>query len=428
MFNFLSNFQKGLKNKRKDKRGKERKRNIWLLFRATDFASLMYPCFTVCRIMGLFSYKFNASNIKTYKPSYILSTIVMCVFCTAYSIVFNDIIIAKNMPIVTDVDTPRILEQASEYVFGGFIVVTTLILTKPRMRFLQTIMEVSSKLPPQSFQNLSRLIHAKDIFVILFIIMSLVKHFSTMLQNISIFRKLVAPYMILLIFQMNMLYMDCVCILKACFKQINDSLMNLRELFTNGEPCLLSGTYRAQRTPFILLEITALKKQHLAINDAVRMLNMVFSLQLVATILMAFAHITFNMYYFFGLLIQNCSTLTNFERQALFKYFIVSIMCYIITLGMILWACETGKNQALEIKSTVREVLNNTNNKQIKYELNLFSLQLLHCENVFSTKWINMDTTLATVFIGSVTTNLAILVQFAYMSNTCEENLSNNKQ
>ncbi|XP_011859897.1 PREDICTED: putative gustatory receptor 28b [Vollenhovia emeryi] len=258
----------------------ERNRKRCLLFRATDFASLMYPCFTVCRILGIFSYKFNAANIKTYKPSYILSTI-------------------------------------------------------------------------------------------------------------------------------------------TCFKQINDNLVNLREVLTNGEPYLLNGASRNQRNPFLLMKITALKKQHLSISDSVRMLKMVYSLQLVSTILMAFTHITFNMYFYFLALVQKSVPLTSVEKQVLYEYFITFIMYYIIKIALMVWACETGKNQAREITTTIYNVVNSTNNKQIKYELELFYLQLLHCENVFSAKWITIDAKLLTAIIGSITTYLLILLQFLFTPHSC---------
>ncbi|XP_011858418.1 PREDICTED: uncharacterized protein LOC105555975 isoform X2 [Vollenhovia emeryi] len=250
------------------------------------------------------------------------------------------------------------------------------------MRLLRNIMEVSLKLPPQSFQNLSRLIHAKDSLFSLLLSMLMLRLFCGV--DITFLRKILSIYVIFLVYQMDMLYMNCVCILKACFKQINDNLVNLRDILTNGEPCLLSGTYRAQTNPFILLEITALKKQHLAISDTVRMLTSVFSLHLVSTILIAFAEIIF--------------------------------------IVLIVWACETGKNQTLEIKTTVHNVFNSTNNEHIKYEMELFSLQLLHCENVFSAKWITIDATLLKSLVGNITTYLVILIQFLYMSYSCVEN------
>ncbi|XP_011858421.1 PREDICTED: uncharacterized protein LOC105555979, partial [Vollenhovia emeryi] len=109
---------------------------------------------------------------------------------------------------------------------------------------------------------------------------------------------------------------------------------------------------------------------------------------------MAFAHITFNMYLYFVVLIHKSAYVNNSEKLEFHTYLIVSITYYIIKVVLIVWACETGKNQALAIKTTVRDEFNNTNNEQTKYELELFSLQVLHCENVFSAKWINIDATL----------------------------------
>ncbi|XP_011859890.1 PREDICTED: putative gustatory receptor 28b [Vollenhovia emeryi] len=394
----------------------ERKRKRCLLFRATDFASLMYPCFTVCRILGIFSYKFNAVNIKTYKPSYILSTISIFVFSIVYSINLYEMNVRGDKR-YKSVGIPRILDFNSYYIFGGVIVISTFILSEPRMRCLQTILGLSLKLPLDSYQNLSRIIHAKDIFFLLYLFVGLYRYLSAL--QISIVRKLLMLYLSLFVFQMDMLYMNCVCILKACFKQINDNLVNLREVLTNGEPYLLNGASRNQRNPFLLMKITALKKQHLSISDSVRMLKMVYSLQLVSTILMAFTHITFNMYFYFLALVQKSVPLTSVEKQVLYEYFITFIVYYIIKIALMVWACETGKNQAREITTTIYNVFNSTNNKQIKYELELFSLQLLHCENVFSAKWITIDAKLLTAIIGSITTYLLILLQFLFTPHSC---------
>ncbi|XP_024890743.1 uncharacterized protein LOC112466721, partial [Temnothorax curvispinosus] len=155
--------------------------------------------------------------------------------------------------------------------------------------------------------------------------------------------------------------------LKACFKQINDNLANLRELKTKGEPYLLNGTYHKQRIPFLLMMIIALKKQHLAVSDTVQMLKMVFSLQLLSTLVMTFTQITFNLY-FYLVQIKGDVSMSNQERQLYLLYFIITAIYYCIKIMSIVWACETGKNQAMEINSTVHDVFNTTSNKQIKYE------------------------------------------------------------
>ncbi|XP_071563952.1 uncharacterized protein [Temnothorax nylanderi] len=406
MFNLSSMFQ-GPKGKRKGK--------IWQLFRATDFVSLMYPCFSFFRILGIFPYKINASTIRTCEPRYILSTIIICVSCTLEFKILYDINISKNVAF-KGIGTPRLLERNFFYIVGGFTVVTTFILSGPRMRFLQTLLELSLKLPPKSYQNLSILIHTKDILGFLFVIVHVPVYSSKMQIDVS--RKVLLLYIFSLGFIMDMLYMNCVCILKACFKQINDNLMNLRELATNDEPYLLSDTYHEERNPFRLMEIIALKKQHLAINDAVQMLKMVFSLHLLSTIVMTFTQIIFNLY-FYVVRIQGGSSMTTQERHIYDTAFVTAVTYYSVKMLLIVWACETGKNEAMKISSTVHDVFNSTRNKQIKYELQLFSLQLSHCENVFSAKGLTVDATLLTAMVGGITTYVLILIQFLFMSSSC---------
>ncbi|XP_071563949.1 uncharacterized protein [Temnothorax nylanderi] len=379
----LSSMYQGLKGKKQGK--------IWQLFRATDFESLMYPCITSCRILGIFPYKINASTIKASKQCYILSTIIICVFCTIELKILYDINTYKNFNF-KNIGTPRVIERNFFYINSGFTVVTTFILSGPRMRFLQTLLKISLKLPPKSYQNLSKLIHAKDIIGFLFISVSLIIMYN--LQH-SIVRKIYDLYIYWLMLQMDMLYINCVCILKACFKQINDNLANLRELDTKGEPYLLNGTYHEHRILFLLMKIIALKKQHLAISETVQKLKMVFTLQLLSTIVMTFTQVTFNLYIYL-MHIKGDASMSNQKRQIYDITFVTVVTYFSTELMLIVWACETGKNQAMEIKSTVHDVFNSTSNQQIKYELQLFSLQLSHCENTFSAKGLTVDATLLT--------------------------------
>ncbi|XP_071637221.1 uncharacterized protein [Temnothorax longispinosus] len=406
MFNTSSMFQR-LKAKRKGK--------IWQLFHATDFESLMYPCFMFYRILGIFPYKINASTIKICKPRYILSTIIIGVFCVLELIKLYDLNISKKS-LLKDSETNKILHENSFSIIGVFMAVIAFILSGPRMRFLQTLLELSLKLPSESYQKLSRLIHVKDILGFFFLVVILLMYMIRV--QYSVWRQFLVSYIYLLTFQMDMLYMNCVCILKACFKQINDNLVNLRKVVTNGEPYLLSGTYHEKRIPFLLMEIIALKKQHLAINDTVHTLKMVFSLHLLSTILMTFTEITFYLY-FCSMRIHLALYMSYEQKQANFVACVLGVTFLSIKLVLIVWACETGKNQAMEISSTVHDVFNSASNKQIKYEMRLFSLQLSHCENTFSAKGLTVDATLLTKMASGIITYLLILIQFLFTSSSC---------
>jgi len=172
----------------------------------------------------------------------------------------------------------------------------------------------------------------------------------------------------MLVLQIDMLYMNCICVLKACFERINDSLANL--LAMNNKPHLFRYNYQEKKNFFLLMKLKALEKQHLLVNDAVQMLNIVFSLHLVATIITTFVRITFFLYYCI-ILWQDIFNFQLTSSQKLFYYifFIASMMFYLMKIALIVWACETGKDQAIKIGITIHDVLNSINDKQIQDEV-----------------------------------------------------------
>ncbi|XP_020283876.1 uncharacterized protein LOC109854811 [Pseudomyrmex gracilis] len=402
-------------------RAKSKVRKRWRIFHATDFESLMKPSFTFCFMLGFFPYKIHASTFEFSRSRYIVSSIFICIFCVYALVMFYELDIAGNIKFGSMPDT---LQSNCYYLLGFFITIVTYILTRPRMRLLQTISDISSRLPPDTFQKLSRLIHAKDIIGFFFLLGMLPKCYSAHFLDIMI--KIITLYVTLLVFQMDMLYMNCVCVIKACFQRINDNLTNLRELLKNDEPHLLRRIYHEQKNPFLLMELKALKKQHLMVSDTLQLLNTIFSLQLLATIVLTFAEITFSLYFYIIQWRGNGVSIINLEKQIWYQYFITSIAYYSTKITLIVWACETGKDQALEIGTTVHDVLISTSDKQIKDELQLFSLQILHRDNIFSAKGLTVDATLLTAIVGSITTYLLILIQFMVSGDDCNGKQASN--
>ncbi|XP_018404671.1 PREDICTED: uncharacterized protein LOC108781252 [Cyphomyrmex costatus] len=387
------------------------------LFHATDFQSLMYPCFTFCRILGIFPYRINASTFETTKQRCVLTTVVTCVFCIYALIMLYWIDISEAIKYR---NVPMLLERNCFFILGGFIVVVTYIMNGPRMHLLQNIIEISLRLSPDSYRKLSRLIHTKDIFGFFFVVGRMVfYHFTVDFGNID---TILVPYITLIIFQMDMLYMNCVCILKACFKKINDNLTNFRKLVVNDESHLLRRIYHEQRNPFLLMKLKALKKEHLMISDAVHMLNTIFSLQLLATIVITFAELTFYLYYFI--------TFWGLDMgidHALFNVLLVSSLTYqSIKMSLIGWVCDTGKDEAMRVGTTIHEILNDTIDEQIKDELQLFSLQVLQRKNTFSAKGLVLDATLLVAIVSNITTYLLILIQFLITEKVCNVNITGN--
>ena len=74
-------------------------------------------------------------------------------------------------------------------------------------------------------------------------------------------------YIVQWTFQIEMLYVNCVCVLKACFKKINNDLRLMQEII-NSEPCFSTISYCEQRNPFlVIIKLKTLEKQYMMISN-----------------------------------------------------------------------------------------------------------------------------------------------------------------
>ncbi|XP_070521506.1 uncharacterized protein [Cardiocondyla obscurior] len=340
----------------------------WRLLNATDFQSLMCPCFTFCRIFGIFPYKINISTFKCSRPCYILSTIITCFSCVYVIVHINNILLSGG---ISYGDVTMNLNAVTYFALSGLMIIIMYILIIPRMQVLQTILRISSKLiPSKSYQQLSRLIHVKDILgtiltiIEMFLFFSKTNMFKFTFSNILLI--LFAIYLEMVIFLTNMLYVNCVCVLKTCFKSINDKLTYLQRIVVDDIKSISVYKLFCQGNLFLLLEIRTLKKQHLIVSETVHMLNMIFGLQLIIIISQIFINVTFELYTYVvrwqhGLLI-------TLDWQFL-DVFSTSMIHYLSKIILLAWACESNKNQAKEIGVTLHEILNSTTDKEIKNEV-----------------------------------------------------------
>ncbi|KYN03754.1 hypothetical protein ALC62_05450 [Cyphomyrmex costatus] len=366
------------------------------LFHAMDFQSLMYPCFTICRIFGMFPYKINASTYESSKPHYIVSTTVTCVYSVLQLTKIYNIMI-----LISKQNFEQIIKGISGIIYltlNNVVIIITYMLSSPQMHLLQTMSEISQEVSLESYQKLSRLIHAKDIFGIIFLITQVCTTFYQdklyKLNYISMLMEVFSIYLHMFGFEIIMLYINCVCVLKACFKRINDNLIHVQRLVVNDIKSSTTGLIcHIQRNQILLLKLKALKEWHLKVNDTVQMLNTIFGLQLLVIIVRSFTNFTFDVY----------SDVVRWQDGVFISFDIhyldmlsSSTAHYALKITLLVWACQTGKNQAQEISTTVHDVLNNINDEQIKNELQLYSLQILHHKNIFSAKGFTIDASLLT--------------------------------
>ncbi|XP_039314558.1 uncharacterized protein LOC120359749 [Solenopsis invicta] len=389
-----------------------KRRKKWL-FHARDFYSLMYLNFTFCKIFGIFPYKLKTSTFEISKSRCVVLIIITCAICVYELIMFYKVNFSEKIRL----EVPKIIMYNFHFLLGVITVVVWCVLSGPRMRLLQRIQDISSILSSESYQRLSKLIHAKDILGILCILWPiLTKFLNTSDMVVSTSFEPLRFYIAIIAFQIDMLYMNCTCVLMAYFKEINNNLENLRKFIVNDVfKLIVFKSYHEQR--ILLTKLKALKKRHLMVSDIVQMLNLTFSLQLLITIAMAFKQITFFLYFHIVQWQDGITISLNNKNNDLF---LSQLIYYVVKITLIVWACEIGKNQAAKICTTVHDVLNITTDKQIKHELRLFSLQILHCENTFSPKGLAVDAKLFTTMINTITTYLLILIQFLGASHSCD--------
>jgi len=102
------------------------------------------------------------------------------------------------------------------------------------------------------------------------------------------------------------------------------------------------------------------------ISDTVQMLNMIFNLQFLAIVIY---FLTLFDLYFFAFGWQNRVSIGL--NLHFLDVFLTSLIHNIFQIILIVWVCETGKNQAHKIGTTIHDLLNSTNDEKIKSEVTL---------------------------------------------------------
>ncbi|XP_047358848.1 uncharacterized protein LOC124952673 isoform X1 [Vespa velutina] len=394
-------------------------RKKYFIFRAKDYCSLMRPCFVISCILGVFPYKATPTSMSMSKFGYLYSTLVTGLYVVHVFVVLYQTDVSS---VVKYDSVPGILQVNFYFILGTAVVVTAYYNLRHRLLFLQQLYLVASKLPSETFNKLSKYIHAKDIIGFFFLVGQMPNVLNRSLA--LTFTKCSLLYVTLTVFIMDMLYMNCTCIINECFKRINKNLENLQHVVVTGEPHLLRRVYHEKKNPLLLMELKAIKRRHQEVSDVLQQLNSTFGSQIIITSLMTFAEVTFSLYFYILQTINKKEV--NLENQIWYEYFITSITYYSIKLGLIAWTCETAKNQAAEVGIRIHEVVINTKDKDIKNELQLFSLQVLHRDNTFTSKGLTMDASLLTTIVGSITTYLLILIQFLISLRSCKSNNATN--
>lgn len=166
-------------------------------------------------------------------------------------------------------------------------------------------------------------------------------------------------------FVMDMFYFNCVYILRACFKKLDQRIRELKETQFNED--LLPRTFipREQNNALLLMKIKDLEEKHMEISDVVQSVNNVFMIRIITLALMTFIEVSFDIY--FKIINAYGSEIRNKKfwyvqdlGPASFSFF---------KFCMIIWTCEKAVMEANKIKMTLYEVFSDTTDPMIKHEV-----------------------------------------------------------
>ncbi|XP_034178807.2 uncharacterized protein LOC117603583 isoform X1 [Osmia lignaria lignaria] len=380
---------------------------IWKLFHATDFVSLMYPCYFIANIFGIFPFKcvssgYTSSRIRVIYSMIILATFLILVFYVVYDINCGSSLINT---------VPKQLNRNLYVIMAASAVLLTYGQYKAILRFLQELTEASTMVAPKDFNDMAKFVHSKDIFVFLFLSSHAFNCVKSGYTTVTVLN-FTALFMTLVNFIMDMFYINSACVLRACFMKINEDLDKFRK------PVTKTFLRHKQRTASLLMKLKNLEGKQLQVTDILQLLNKIFITQLVVTTLKTFTIVTFDLYF--------CLVRVNGgepgQTNLIFWYwpYIPPIVYNFLKFVTMIWACETATNKAGQIRTTLHDALSEATDLSVKRELELFSLQLLHCDTTFSAKMFDINAPLLAEIVGGITVYLLILLQFLLNSIVCE--------
>nr|XP_034194621.1 uncharacterized protein LOC117610888 isoform X1 [Osmia lignaria]XP_034194622.1 uncharacterized protein LOC117610888 isoform X1 [Osmia lignaria]XP_034194623.1 uncharacterized protein LOC117610888 isoform X1 [Osmia lignaria]XP_034194624.1 uncharacterized protein LOC117610888 isoform X1 [Osmia lignaria] len=379
----------------------------WKLFHATDFISLVYPCYFIANIFGIFPFKCASSGYTFSRIRVIYSMTILATFLIAVFYMVHEI----DLTSPASSTLPRKLYQSSYLIMCGNAVLLTYGQHKAILRFLQELTEASSMVAPKDFNDMAIFVHSKDIFVFLFLSSHVFNCFKNGFTFMTV-KNFTALFMVLVNFIMDMFYINSACVLKACFMKINEDLDKLRK------PITKTFLRHKQRTASLLMKLKNLEGKYLQVTDILQLLNKIFMTLLIVTAVKTFIVVTFDLY--FCLVRVSGGEIGRKNLHFWYWPYIPPIVYNFLKFVTLIWACETATNKAKEIRTTLHDALSGATDLSVKRELELFSLQLLHCDTTFSAKIFDMNASLLAEVVGGIIMYLLILLQFLLNWIVCE--------
>ncbi|NP_001177428.1 gustatory receptor 9 [Nasonia vitripennis] len=375
----------------------------WKIFSATDFLSLIKPSLLVCRFFGLISYKILNGKIEQSKN------------CGSYCAIVTFVYICASLLILYIINVSPYMNRASTWMLQGncfytlvnFMLVSNFVFKSSTIKILQNLADTTAKLPSEKFVKISKWIHSKDLVLYLLLLLHVPKVF---VGNIyAVLSKIIGTYAAMTIYLLDFQYNSYVFIIASCFEHINEELVQLNYNACKERGHLLRRVYHHQFNPLLFVKLRYLKQWHYELNEIIRKINSNFSLQVVATVIMTFTELTFGLYFY---ILDRRHKVRSLDKEIWYFYYHTMVMYFSTKLLLLTLTCQYANNENYKTRTIVNEIIISTDNKLFKEEIYLFSLQLLHTDNKFIAKGVQLDATLLTGMAKGIFTYLLILIQF----------------
>nr|XP_031844400.1 uncharacterized protein LOC116432139 [Nomia melanderi] len=352
-----------------------KEREQWRPCHATDLKSLMYPNILLSLILGYFPIKYKSGEWVFSKKLFAYST-------TVFLIVMSLMIYISYL---TNTSGQMYLSMKQTIYFNfllvldGCTILTMYVGSYYRFLVLRKVSKASYILSEQDFDDMAKFVHIKDIVFPAVILLHLVmSHWGVAYNHPEYLTQL---FVMTITQTIEMSYVNCVHVLGACYKRINENLKHLNRPPKQSE---LKSQLRGQGT-LKLMEVKYYEQLHHEISDVVEYLNKTYTSMIVVMTASAFITITLKMYFSLEWFVSQ--DFSKYERGMGIQHVkdFVYAVHQMLKFILVIWTCQTATNRAREIGTTIHDVLTDCTDSAVRRELGYFALQVAHRDVAFTT-------------------------------------------
>nr|XP_033330192.1 uncharacterized protein LOC117222547 isoform X1 [Megalopta genalis] len=381
-----------------------------LLFRATDFASLMRPIMFFSGIFGFFPCNYKSEEYVFSKKKFVYSIIIICLHL---------VLQVHNFLLINFFDTSSPLTQSMPENFfvllDGSLPLLLFAAPFSMIAMFEQLSKVSRTLSRPDYSAMAKVIHTVYIVnIVYYVISTPINYWSVM--NLPVRRRLVNLYLAMSSTMTVMCYVSCVSVLGACFQKLNENLKQLngssRELRTE----LAEKQLSQRRSTMLLTKVKYYEEVHEKISDGIEHLNTLFRTMNIIFTTTTFILVTFTLYNVFTVWYASDGVRTTSDMLFLFD----GLSYTVLKFGLFclkIWFCETAANHATEITTTIHDCVSSCADDTVKRELKCFALQVMHRDIRFTTKAFDINGKLLSQILSAIFTYMMILYQFLTGSN-----------